>query len=104
MNKPLVPMSITVLDKEYRVACRDDERQDLLISVELLNRKMLEIRDSGKVVGIERIAVMTALNLANELLQCQTYSKRQTETIRDHVGSLLTKLESALTGVRQINL
>ena len=55
--------------KEYFVSCPQDERADLLDSAEYLNKKMREIRDTGKVVGADRIAVMAALNMANELLR-----------------------------------
>ena len=62
-------VSVRILEKEYQVACPANERDDLLDSAEVLNTKMREIRDSGKVVGLDRIAVMAALNMANELLQ-----------------------------------
>ena len=62
-------VSVRILEKEYQVACPASERTDLLDSAEMLNTKMREIRDSGKVVGLDRIAVMAALNMANELLQ-----------------------------------
>jgi len=61
-------VSIHILDKEYLVACPEDERQDLLASADYLDKKMREIRDSGKVVGQDRLAVMAALNIAHELL------------------------------------
>ena len=65
-------VSVRILEKEYQVACPANERTDLLDSAELLNAKMREIRDSGKVVGLDRIAVMAALNMANELLKVQS--------------------------------
>lgn len=62
---------INVMGRELRVAAPEGEEQQLLASVELLNRKMKEIRDTGKVVGTERIAIMAALNIAHDLLQGQ---------------------------------
>ena len=62
---------INVMGRELRVAAPDGEEQQLLASVDLLNRKMKEIRDTGKVVGTERIAIMAALNIAHDLLQGQ---------------------------------
>ena len=62
-------VTVRILEKEYFVSCPQDERADLLDSAEYLNKKMREIRDSGKVVGADRIAVMAALNMANELLR-----------------------------------
>ena len=68
-EREVARISVRILEKEYFVACPYDERSDLLDSAEYLNGKMREIRDSGKVVGLDRIAVMAALNLANELLR-----------------------------------
>jgi cell division protein ZapA len=61
-------IAISVMGREFRVAAPLGEERQLLASVDLLNRKMKEIRDTGKVVGNERIAIMAALNLAHENL------------------------------------
>ena len=61
-------IAITVMGREFRVAAPAGEERQLLASVDLLNRKMKEIRDTGKVVGNERIAIMAALNLAHDNL------------------------------------
>ncbi|MEQ1598987.1 MAG: cell division protein ZapA [Methylotenera sp.] len=61
-------VDVTILGREFTVSCTDEERQGLMDAVSYLDSKMHEIRDSGKVVGIERIAIMTALNLSHELL------------------------------------
>ena len=65
----LARVSVRILEKEYQFACGVDERAALLASAEYLNSEMRKIRDSGKVVGLDRIAVMAALNMANELLR-----------------------------------
>lgn len=62
-------VTVRLLDKEYQFACREDERMALLQSADFLNAKLQEIRQSGKVIGLDRMAVMAALNIANELLQ-----------------------------------
>jgi cell division protein ZapA len=62
-------VSVRILEKEYQVACLPEERSELLDSAEYLNLKMREIRDAGNIVGLDRIAVMVALNLAHELLK-----------------------------------
>jgi len=59
---------INVMGREFRVAAPDGEEKQLLASVDFLNRKMKEIKDTGKVVGTERIAIMAALNIAHDLL------------------------------------
>ena len=67
-NEMYAHINIKILEKEYQVSCPADERKSLVDSAELLNAKMREIRDSGKVVGLDRIAVMAALNMANDLI------------------------------------
>jgi len=61
-------LQINVMGREFRVACPDGEQKGLLEAVDYLNKKMGEIRDNGKVIGLERIAIMAALNIAHELL------------------------------------
>jgi cell division protein ZapA len=61
-------LTLNLLGREFRVACPEGEEQQLLASAELLNRKLREVRDTGKVIGNERIAVMAALNIAHELM------------------------------------
>ena len=70
-NNKKKTLDVLIMGRNYKVACDDDERDDLLAAVDLLDRKMLEIKGVGKVASAERIAVMAALNLANELLQAR---------------------------------
>jgi cell division protein ZapA len=67
-NNP--PIKVQLLGKEYPIACPEDEQHDLLLAARYLDDKMRQIRDNGRVIGTERIAVMAALNIAHELLQC----------------------------------
>lgn len=62
-------IKIKILEKEYDITCPQEERTELLDSAELLNENMRTIRDSGKVIGLDRIAVMSALNLAHEVVK-----------------------------------
>jgi len=62
------PIEVTILDRTLRIACKEEEKEDLLRAVHYLDSKMREIRDSGKVIGAERIALLAALNIAHELL------------------------------------
>lgn len=68
-------ITINVMGREFRVAAPGGEERQLLASVEFINKKMREIRDTGKVVGNERIAIMAALNIAHEHLQLQSGTK-----------------------------
>ena len=70
-NSKTSSLDVTILDREFRVACPDDERAELLDAVAYLDKKMREIRDAGKIASVERIAIMAALNIAHELLTTQ---------------------------------
>ena len=69
MSERMVRIGVRILEKDYQIACLPEERTELLDSAEYVNQKMREIRDAASVVGLDRIAVMAALNLANELLK-----------------------------------
>jgi cell division protein ZapA len=68
MNGEVKALDVTILDREFRVACQDEERPELLDAVAYLDKKMREIRDAGKITSMERIAIMAALNITHELL------------------------------------
>jgi len=67
-SKKANALDVKILDSEFRVACPDDEKAELLEAVTYLDKKMREIRDAGKITSVERIAIMAALNIAHELL------------------------------------
>ena len=90
-------VSVRILEKEYHVACPPEERPALLDSAEYLNRKMREIRDSGKVIGLDRIAVMAALNIVNELLQTRGHDEGVENELTGRLKAMRERVESALT-------
>ncbi len=97
-------VNIRILEKEYQVGCPPDERAALLDSAELLNAKMREIRDSGRVVGLERIAVMAALNMANELLASRGRGEVLETKAKAKVRAMRERVESALQSGQQLEL
>lgn len=106
MTKPTAPkaISVRILDKEYRVTCPEEEREDLLASAEFLNGKMREIRDTGKVVGADRIAVIAALNIAHELLEQRGRKQDVQQSVGARIRSLQEKIEMALNKGNQLEL
>ena len=96
MSEEMQRVTVRLLDKEYQVACPEDEREALLESADMLNRKMKEIRDSGKVVGVDRIAVMAALNLCHEMLQGRTSNMKADERLLGRIRILNDALAGAL--------
>jgi len=97
-------VTVRILEKDYHVACPAAEKRDLMASVELLNQKMREIRDSGKVVGLDRVAVMAALNLANELIKIQGQGEELKDIVGLRVKSMRERLDDALGPVKQLSL
>ena len=104
MEDELARVSVRLLDKEYQVACPISERADLLQSAELLNRRMREIRDGGKVVGLDRIAVMAALNLANELQKGRNSQGDFMQSATERLRALRQRIESSAEGGHQLEL
>jgi len=97
-------VSVRIMEKEYVVACPYDERSALLDAAEFLNARMREIRDTGKVVGLDRIAVMAALNLAHEYLKGKDRESRLDNGVGQRVRSLRERVEGALGKSQQLEL
>jgi len=102
MNADQSRVSVRILEKEYHVSCPAEERAALLDSAEYLNRRMREIRDSGKVVGLDRIAVMAALNIVNELLQSRGHDEGLESDLAARIKAMRERVESALTRGQQL--
>jgi cell division protein ZapA len=97
-------VTVRILEKEYHVACPAAEKPSLMASAELLNAKMREIRDSGKVVGLDRVAVMAALNLANELLRAQGQDEELKNIVGVRIRAMREHLDTALGPAKQLTL
>ena len=97
-------VSVRILDKEYFVACPKEERGDLIDSAAFLNSRMKEIRDSGKVTGADRIAVMAALNIANEMLRHREQDHGSQSELGNRIRSLRERVETALQKGQQLDL
>lgn len=104
MSEMFAHVTVRILEKEYHVACPAEEKADLLASAEMLNSKMREIRDSGKVVGLDRVAVMAALNLANELLKVQGQDQELKDIVGGRIKAMRERLDSALGPAKQLSL
>jgi len=100
----LARVSVRILEKEYQFACAVDERAALLDSAEYLNTEMKKIRDSGKVIGLDRIAVMAALNMANELLKGRSRDTTLESDVVHRVRLLRERVEATLERGQQLEL
>jgi cell division protein ZapA len=104
MTEKSAQVSVRILDKEYQVACPANERTNLLDSAEILNTKMREIRDSGRIVGLDRIAVMAALNMANDLIQANARDQELEGGISDRLKNISDRVDTVLSGSQQLDL
>jgi cell division protein ZapA len=103
-DKDTNAVTVTILDKEYLIACPEDERHDLIRSADYLDKKMREIRDAGKIIGSDRIAVMAALNISHELLTQQGANGKIDSSIGQRIRGLEAKIEDALYRSRQLEI
>jgi cell division protein ZapA len=100
MSNDVKTLSINIMDKEYQISCPADEEEALLRSARYLSEQMMEIRSTGKVVGVDRVAVMAALNIANELLRGsknassnQDIANRRLKVLNEKISSILPNSE-----------
>ena len=103
MSEEVIPVTVNILEKEYRIACSPNHKESLEDSAALLNDKMHEIRSSGKVIGSDRIAVMAALNLAHDLLQQQQQTSDDSQ-LKQHIRQLREKIDGAVNESKQMEL
>jgi len=97
-------ITIHILDKEYMISCTEDERHDLQRSADYLDTKMREIRDSGKIIGSDRIAVMAALNISHELLTQDGSTTQTDSSVGTRIRSIQEKIDDALYRSRQLEI
>ncbi|MCU7834234.1 MAG: cell division protein ZapA [gamma proteobacterium symbiont of Taylorina sp.] len=103
MSEETVPVTVHILEKEYRIACASNHRDGLVNSATLLNDKMQEIRSSGKVIGSDRIAVMAALNIAHDLLEQQQHTTESTQ-LEQQIRKLREKVDVVVNETKQMEL
>jgi cell division protein ZapA len=97
MNAKPKTLDVTIMGRAYKVACPEHEREALLAAVGYLDRKMTEIKNTGKVGSAERIAVMAALNIAHELLTARNSSGGfDMEGLRRRMAAMEATLDQAL--------
>ena len=89
-------MDVDIMGREFRVVCPTEEREELLQAVAYLNKRMREIRDSGKVAGLERVAIMAALNITHELLTARTREGFDMEEFRRRIDRMQAALDAVM--------
>ncbi len=90
------PVTVSILDREYLVACTEEERLSLVAAAAYMDGKMREIRNASRSAGLDRIAVMAGLNIAHELLQLKHHQQTDANVLAQHMQTLKLKLDGAL--------
>lgn len=93
----LKPLDVTIMGREFRIACKEEERQQLLDAVAFLEKRMREVKETGKVVGTERIALIAALQIAHEFLSTRVSGKFDLGEIRRRINVMQETLDRALS-------
>lgn len=96
MNKRTQAVSLTILGKEYKIACDPDEIDNVMDAAKNLDDKMRKMRDTGKIHGSESIAVIAALNLARELQLVKTENAKLTQNLNECLSNMRVKIENVL--------
>jgi cell division protein ZapA len=104
MSKESDAVTILIMDKEYRVTCPEEEKEELVASANHLSDKMSEIRSSGKVMGVDRIAVMAGLNLAHEAIKSGGLDGEHSQSTANRLNKLNSQIEEALANYRGIEI
>lgn len=96
MTDETVTVTVKLLDREFLVGCKPEEREGLLASVTYLDRKMHEIRHASRSPGYDRVAALAALDITHELLMLQRSQQTLSSSAGEHIAMLRRKLEAAL--------
>lgn len=85
-------VTVRILDREYQVMCAPGERKGLVEAALYLDAQMREVRKSGKLSSVEKIAVMCALNFSDELLKLRQQSVDRSEQVDQRILELAQRL------------
>jgi cell division protein ZapA len=92
------PVSVSILDRKYQFACEPDDRKDLIEAARQLDERMNDIKDGGRLMSLERIALQVALNLSDELLKMRRKLELREEKIDSRIRILAEQIDDALQG------
>ena len=96
-------LTVNILDREFRVNCPKSEQKNLVDSAASLDLRMREIRDTGRVIGVDRIAIMAALNLASELLSTEGTSNTAIESVNKSIDRMQEKIQQSLNETEELD-
>lgn len=98
------PIRVSILDKDYKIACPAGEQPALLASAKYLDSRMREVRDSGNIMGSERVAVITALNITNDFLSSSQIDRGISQDLSPRLKNLELKISQVLDNTRRLEI
>lgn len=99
-----VQVTVDIMGKEFQIACPRDEEEALLASARILSDRMKAIRETGKIFGTDRIAIVAALNLTHELLQKRDETQYLGQSLSQRIDTMCAKIEGALQETQQMEI
>ncbi len=100
-NGENAPVAVTILDREFHVACSSEERAGLLAAARYLDTKMREMRSAARSAGLDRIAILAALNICHELLNARERETTDSKQLAENLQAINAKLERAFAASLQ---
>lgn len=98
INEDTIPVTITILDKEYKISCPKGEHESLLASANNVNENMTKVREGGKALSADRVAVMAAINIAHDLVRFEEKSHLN-ESLVSRIDTMQSRIDHILNEV-----
>ncbi|ANJ66414.1 hypothetical protein A9404_02585 [Halothiobacillus diazotrophicus] len=95
MNNTLKPITVRILEKDYKIVCPPEEQAILFRTADYVNQAMIQVKKSGQILSTERVAVLAALNIARELIE----SGNAPGCASDHTPELIELIDSVLRDI-----
>ena len=99
MSKDTIPVTVRILEKEYKISCPEGEHESLLISAKSVNESMQKVREGGKALSADRVAVMAAINIAHDLIKSNNVPKVDSE-ISNRIDILQQSIDQVLQSAK----
>ncbi len=95
MSEETIPVTVKIMEKEYKISCPKGEHDSLLASANTVNENMIKVRETGKALSADRVAVMAAINIAHDLVKLQD-EPQVDDSLLNRVESLENSIKSVL--------
>ena len=101
MSSDMISLDINILGRAYQVSCKHEERESLLRAVQLVDGKMRELAEKTRGAG-ERLAVMTALTIAHELITLKSPNHIDEAELKRKIAAMQARIDKTLGEQEQL--